>query len=259
MNAFLLPAFTLWRREIVRFLRQPSRVFGAIGSPALFWLLIGSGVGRSFAAGGDESYLSYVFPGTLLMVLLFTAIFSTISIIEDRREGFLQSVLVAPVPRTAVVLGKIAGGGSLALFQALLFLALAPTVGLRPDWAGTAGAVGMLAVLALALTGLGFLIAWRMDSTQGFHAVMNFLLLPMWILSGALFPVEGAAGWLRAVMLANPLTYGLAVIRALLQPESAWSLPVPPGAGWGISIGFALAAFLAAGWAARGHTRGDLQ
>src|SRR5579862_2494974 len=132
----LLPAVSLARRELVRFLRQRHRIIGALATPIVFWLLIGAGMGRSFHVEGlpgqaRSSYLQYFFPGTVLMILLFTAIFSTISIIEDRREGFLQSVLVAPVSRMAVVLGKVLGGTALAFGQGLIFLLLAPLIGMH--------------------------------------------------------------------------------------------------------------------------------
>src|SRR5215216_1310434 len=124
----ILPAFSLAWREFIRFIRQRNRVIGALATPIVFWLLIGGGMGRSFRGGG-ESYLQYFYPGSLLMILLFTAIFSTISIIEDRREGFLQSVLVAPISPMAIVLGKVLGGTVLAFGQGLIFLLLAPVVG----------------------------------------------------------------------------------------------------------------------------------
>ena len=257
-----LTVYTLWQREIVRFLRQPNRVAGAILSPLLFWFLLGSGVGRSFQPDGwtgDANYFQYVFPGTLLMILLFTAIFSTISIIEDRKEGFLQSVLVAPVPRGAIVLGKMAGGTTLAVLQAVLFLFLAPVVGFPFQLGPWLALVGVLFVLGLALTGLGFLIAWRMSSVQGFHAVMNFVLLPLWLLSGALFPVEGASGWMQWLIRLNPLSYGLAAVRRLLH-EGAPPSDLPP-LGWSvlISVAFALVLFAAASFVARGTVEEDLQ
>ncbi len=172
----LLPALSLCARELVRFVRQRNRIIGALATPLVFWLLIGGGMGRSFNAEGlpgGDNYLRYFFPGSLLMILLFTAIFSTISIIEDRREGFLQGVLVAPVSRTAIVLGKVLGGTALAFAQGLVFLLLAPTVGIRLTPASVLAAAGVMLVVAFALTGLGFCIAWRMNSTQGFHAIMN--------------------------------------------------------------------------------------
>jgi ABC-2 type transport system permease protein len=127
---------TLWWRELVHFGRQRGRMAGALGTPLLFWLMIGAGFGDSFrAAGGSGSgtagYLEYFFPGTVLMIVLFTSIFSTMSVIEDRREGFLLAVLVAPIPRSALVLGKVLGGATLAFVQGLIFVALAPLIGLR--------------------------------------------------------------------------------------------------------------------------------
>jgi ABC-2 type transport system permease protein len=178
-------------------------------------VLIGAGMGRSFRGTGieDGNYLRFFFPGTVLMILLFTAIFSTISIIEDRREGFLQSVLVAPVSRMSIVLGKVLGGTVLAFAQGTLFLLVAPLVGIRPPAAGFALALLMMLVISFGLTGLGFCIAWRMNSTQGFHAIMNLFLMPLWFLSGALFPAEGAMGGIKWIMRANPLSYGLDGLR----------------------------------------------
>src|SRR3982751_4811564 len=151
----LLPALSLAQRELVRFLRQRNRIVGALATPIVFWLLIGAGMGRSFRAAGTPEgygYLQFFFPGTILMILLFTAIFSTISIIEDRREGFLQSVLVAPVSRMSIVLGKVLGGTVLAFGQALLFLLLGPLVGVKPTAAGLVLALGLMALLAFSLT-----------------------------------------------------------------------------------------------------------
>ena len=227
----ILAAGSLARRELVRFFRQRSRVIGALGTPVLFWLLIGSGFDR----------LEYLFPGTLVMILLFTAIFSTISIIEDRKEGFLQGVLVAPVPRAAVVLGKILGGGAVAMIQAVLFLALAPAAGLSPGFGAALAAVGMMAVLAFGLTALGVFLAWRFESVQGFHAIMNLVLIPLWLLSGAVVSMEDAAGWMRGVMVANPLTYGVGALRGLLGDPAVLS-----GLDGGVTAGFAVVMFLLA-------------
>jgi ABC-2 type transport system permease protein len=247
----LLATYTLWLRDVVRFVRQRSRILGALGSPVVFWLLIGSGLGRSFQSDASVplagGYLEYFFPGTLALVVLFTAIFSTISIIEDRHEGFLQGVLVAPVPRASIALGKMLGGTTLALGQAALFLLLAPLaeIPLRAESLPVLALV--VTLVAFGLTGLGFLIAWHLDSTQGFHAVMNLFLIPMWILSGALFPAEGARGWVRALMTANPLTYGVAAIRAILY-EGATAAAGDPSltTSFGVITAFA-AAVLAAG------------
>jgi ABC-2 type transport system permease protein len=212
----LRPALSLCHREQIRFLRQRNRVVSALITPIVFWLFVGLGMGHSFSTPGQSAsggYIEYFFPGTILMIILFTAIFSTISIIEDRREGFLQSVLVAPVSRMSIVLGKVLGGSTLAFGQAVIFLLLAPLIGVHLSLVGLLGSLLMIAILSFLLTALGFCIAWRMTSTQGFHAIMMLFLMPMWFLSGALFPPSGAAGVVRIVMLANPLTYGLDGLR----------------------------------------------
>lgn len=218
---FWLPAGTLFQREVVRFLRQRNRVIGAVATPILFWILIGSGMGQSFRpswAPEGFSYLEYFFPGTVLLMILFTSIFSTISIIEDRREGFLQAVLAAPVNRSAIVMGKMLGGATLATMQGLLLCALAPFSGIALNVGGLLQAGGVMFLTGCALTGLGYLLAWPMQSVQGFHAIMNLILMPMWLLSGALFPSSGAAPWLGAVMALNPLHYGLIALQHTLYP-----------------------------------------
>ena len=257
-----LATAALAHREWVRFVRQRHRLFGALGQPILFWLLFGFGLGPSFRTPGDGAqpgYLEYFFPGSLVLVLLFTAIFSTISIIEDRREGFLQGVLVAPAPRWAMVLGKVLGGSLIALAQSLFFLAIGLTLPLSFSFASLAAVTLFLSLLAIALTSLGFVIAWRMDSTQGFHAVMNVFLMPMWLLSGAFFPAAGAMRWVIAV---NPLTYGVAGVRRLLYVASESTVdPQLPSLAicWTITAGFALVALAAAWRIAGSRTTGDLQ
>jgi ABC-2 type transport system permease protein len=214
---FLLPVASLWWREVVRFYRQPSRVIGGLASPLLFWVLIGSGLGSSFrhpTSDASMRYLEYFFPGTLALILLFTAIFSTVSVIEDRREGFLQAVLVAPIPRASMVLSKVLGGTTLAALQGYLFLLLLPAAGIRPTFVGVILTMVLVLLAAFAMTGLGFLVAWPMESTQGFHSIMNLVLIPMWLLSGALFPVEGAAAPVRWIMRVNPLMYTIDGLRA---------------------------------------------
>jgi len=218
-----LPAFTLWWREVVRFYRQRARVAGVILSPLLFWIVIGSGFGTSFRSGegaGQQHYLDYFYPGALVMIVLFTAIFTMMSVIEDRNEGFLLSVLVAPVPRSAIVLGKVLGGTTLAACQGLIFLVFAPLVGIHFTVWTFSLTVLTVFLVSFALTALGFAIAWPMDSTQAFHAIINLFLIPLWLLSGALFPLSGASGWLRAVMYVNPLTYGVDALRRLMYPAA---------------------------------------
>ncbi|HEU5453467.1 MAG TPA: ABC transporter permease [Terriglobales bacterium] len=216
----VIPAVSLWWREIVRFYRQRSRVVGVIASPVLFWIVIGSGFGSSFRSGaaGSQHYLDYFFPGALTMIVLFTSIFTMMSVIEDRKEGFLLSVLVAPVHRSVIVMGKVLGGTTLSAIQGLVFLAFAPALGVHFGLAQFGLIVLTVFLCSFALTALGFAIAWPMDSSQGFHAVINMFLIPLWLLSGALFPLSGASGWMRLLMRLNPLTYGTEALRGLLFP-----------------------------------------
>ena len=259
-DRLLLPALSLCRRELVRFIRQRNRIIGAFATPIVFWLLIGAGMGHSFNAGGlpdGTDYMQYFFPGTIVMILLFTAIFSTISIIEDRHEGFLQSVLVAPISRQAIVLGKLLGGTLLAFGQGFIFLLLAPLVGVRFGLESFIAACAFMLVVSFALTGLGFCIAWRMNSTSGFHAIMNLFLMPMWFLSGALFPAKGAMKWVMGI---NPLTYGLAGLRRSMYGGVGGGIDLP-----GLSVCavvtllFAVAMYILASVIARAHAAGDLQ
>ena len=258
-GATCLAVWTLCERELVRFFRQRNRVIGALGQPVLFWLLFGSGFGSSFrmpAEGGDSvDYFQYYFPGTLVLIILFTSIFATISIIEDRREGFLQAVLVAPVSRFAVVLGKVLGGSLIALAQGVLFLFLGLTIGISFSPLQCLMVVGYLFVIAIGLTALGFILAWRLDSTQGFHAIMSVFLLPMWLLSGAFFPATDNV--LAYVLTVNPLTYAVAGLRRLLF---GFAFPDLPSASVCLLVtaGFAVLCLTIAAWSARRTTEGDL-
>jgi ABC-2 type transport system permease protein len=248
-----LPVASLLRREVVRFLRRRSRVLGALLTPVVFWVLIGSGLGRSFRVPGVETevhYMEYFFPGTVILIVLFTAIFSMISVIEDRREGFMQGVLAAPVGRSAIVVGKVLGSTVLAVAQATVFLCLAPLAGVPLTAASLLASIGVLVIVAVGLSGLGFVVAWPMESTQGFHAVMNLFLMPLWLLSGALFPSAGASAWVRWVIALNPVTYAVAALRRALYVSVATPPAHTPSMGLslGITAVFAVLMIVLASW-----------
>jgi len=211
LNSFILPAATLWHRELLRFWRQKSRVLSVVASPLIFWLLIGYG-------SGD---LARYYSGTLVLTVMFSAIFSTISIIEDRREGFLLSMLVSPAPRTSLVLGKILGSATLGWIQGLMLLVFAPLAGVALGFAEVVPVVAALFLISFTLTGLGFAIAWKMDSTAAFHGIMMLLLVPMWMVSGALFPMATAHGVVRAIMWVNPMTYSVSLLNHTLGLPNA--------------------------------------
>lgn len=249
----------LARREVVRFARQRSRLMGALLTPVVFWLLLGFGLDRAVsfdgapvagasggsgeAGSGGLGYLDYFLPGSLLLVVLFSSIFSTMTLIEDRRDGFLESVLASPASRGAIVLGRVLGGAGVAWGQAGLFLLLAPLFGVSVGPGALVLAWLASGVAALGLTAAGVWTAWGMTSTSAYHAVMNLVLMPAWLLSGAVFPVGSAAGPIRAVMLANPMTYAQAwVARVMHGPASGVGLGAATWLCAGVVVGGALLA-----------------
>jgi ABC-2 type transport system permease protein len=241
-----IQAGTLWWREITRFRRQRSRLVGAFLQPLVFWALLGAGLRASFRPAGMPegiNYVEYFYPGVIVLVLLFTAIFATIQTVEDRKQGFLQGVLVAPISRATVVMGQALGATTLALLQGLVFLVLAPLAGIHLSAAAILASVAIMAMIAFALTSIGLVIAWRIESTQGFHAIMNLILIPIWLLSGAFFPAEGAPVWLRWTMRLNPLTYGMGALRTGLYLGEPGALGRMPDFGASIAIALAFAAF----------------
>lgn len=264
----LSAAWMLAWREWVRFFRQRNRVTAAILQPLVFWLLFGTGLKGSFSGAGDLDFLQYFLPGTLGLIVLFTAIFSTISVIEDRREGFMQSVLVAPVGRLPVLLGKVVGGSVIAWVQALAFLLLVLILG-TVQWSGSLiPLLVLMAFIAIAMCSLGMIVAWPMESTQGFHAIMMLGLMPMWLLSGSFFPIpmlgpEASLGqWiLGGVMRANPLSYSMVEMRRLLFPEfsfgSAGFTPSPI-ACWVVTVVTAVLCTIVAWRLIRGSRKADV-
>jgi len=259
MSDAALAAGTLWLREVTRFCRQRSRVVGSFLQPLVFWLLLGGGLTASFRPAGmpeGMNYFEYLYPGFIVLVLLFTAIFATISTVEDRREGFLQGVLVAPISRPVIVMGQALGATTLAWVPSCIFLVLAPLAGIHLTLRAALMAAAMMALIAYALTCIGLLIAWRIESTQGFHAIMNLILIPIWLLSGAFWPVKGTPVALEWMMRLNPLTYGVAALREALYSAQPGSLGTLPDFGFSCTVAlvFAVATYLMAARVARGAT-----
>jgi len=234
LSSFFLPAATLWQRELVRFWRQKSRVMGVVASPLIFWLVIGYG----------SNDLGRFYAGALVLTVMFSAIFSTITIIEDRREGFLLSMLVSPAPRTSLVLGKIMGSATLAWIQGMIFLAFAPLAGVSIHPLELIPVAATIFLISFTLTGLGFVIAWKMNSTAGFHGIMNLLLLPMWMVSGSLFTMATAHGVVKMLMWINPLTYSISLLNYTLHLPNAVPGPVESAT---ITAGIGLLLLLACG------------
>ncbi|MEW6046487.1 MAG: ABC transporter permease [Bacillota bacterium] len=214
--------YTIWYRDVLRFLRDRSRIVASLGQPLLFLFVFGSGLAPAMSnlGQGAFNFKQFLFPGILSMAVLFTAIFSAVSIVWDREFGFLKEVMVAPVSRLAVALGKVAGGSTVAMFQGLIVLVLAPFIGVRLSWDQVLILMLLMLLLAAVMTAFGILIAARQRSMEGFQMVMQFLLMPMFFLSGAFFPLRGVPLWMEWLSRIDPVTYGVDPLRQVALGKS---------------------------------------
>ena len=208
--------YVIWLREMKRFFRDRSQIVVGSVRPITWLLFMGYGLGPSFHNNRGTGYTEFVLPGIALMAVLFTAIQSAISIIWDREFGFLKEMLVAPISRTSIVMGKAMGGTTLSVIQGLIVLLLGPMIGVHLSSMKLLGCIGVMILSAFSLSALGITIASRMRSFEGFGAVMNFIVMPLFLLSGALFPLEGLPRWLAFLVRLNPLTYGVDLLRGTL-------------------------------------------
>jgi ABC-2 type transport system permease protein len=214
--------YTIWYRDLLRFLRNRSRIVASLGQPLLFLFVFGGGLSPAMSGlgGGQIDFTAFLFPGIIAMAVLFTAIFSAVSIVWDREFGFLKEVLVAPVSRTAVALGKVAGGSTVAMIQGVIILLLAPLIGVHLSVAQIVILLLLMLLTAATMTSLGVLIAARMHSMEGFQMMMNFVLMPMFFLSGAFFPLQGVPLWMEWLAKIDPMTYGVDPIRQIALQDS---------------------------------------
>lgn len=208
--------YILWLRQIKRYFRSKSRIVGSLGQPILFLVALGFGLKSTFAAAGDGSYIDFLSPGIIAMSILFTAIFSGIEIIWDKQFGFLKETLVAPVSRFTIMLGRTLGGATVASFQGLLVLIISLLIGFHPNFGLILPAIIFMILIALVFTALGTAIASMMEDMQGFQLIMNFVVMPVFFLSGALFPLDTAPQVLKIIATFNPLSYGVDGLRAML-------------------------------------------
>ncbi|MDP2211151.1 MAG: ABC transporter permease [Candidatus Aquicultor sp.] len=218
MKAALMGIYTLWLRDITRFVRDKPRIISSSVQPLLWLFVLGLGLSTAFVrGGGDNNYMRFIYPGIISMSVLFTSIFSAVSIIWDREFGFLKEVLVAPIPRWSVAIGRALGGSTVAVLQGTIILIVAPLVGVSFTFSQLALAFLIMFMIAFSMTSFGILIAARMHTHEGFQVVVNFILLPMFFLSGAMFPVgEGLPSWMQALVRINPLSYGVDALRQTL-------------------------------------------
>ena len=223
--ASLRAVYIIWYRDILRYWRDRWRLVASLAQPLLFLVVFGSGLSSSlggglFGGGRGLSYTQFMFPGIIGMSILFTAIFGAMSIVWDREFGFLKEVLVAPIDRWAVAIGKALGSTTQAMIQGLIILVLAPFVGVKLSFLTVLEIVPLAAVLAFGLSSLGVAIASMMRSLQGFQVVMNFLMMPMFFLSGALFPLTNLPGWMTVLTRLNPASYGIDPLRRVVLSDS---------------------------------------
>ncbi len=225
MRAALMGIYTLWLRDVTRFLRDRPRIISSAAQPLLWLFVLGLGLSTAFVRGGSPQYLRFIYPGIIAMSVLFTSIFSAISIIWDREFGFLKEVLVAPIPRWSVAIGRALGGSTVAVLQGAIILLFAPVVKVSFSVPQLIFAFIVMFMIAFSMTSFGILVAARMQTHEGFQMIMNFLLLPMFFLSGAMFPTNrGLPIWMNALVHIDPLSYGVDALREILVGMGRFSL-----------------------------------
>lgn len=217
--------YILWLRQVKKYLRSKSRILGSLGQPILYLVALGYGLGAVFQQAGQGNYIQFLAPGIIGMSIIFTSIFSGIEIIWDRQFGFLKETLVAPVSRFDIMLGRTLGGATVATLQGLIVLIISLFVGFSPfNWAMVPAAVLVMFLVALLFTALGTAIASLMDDMQGFQLIINFLIMPLFFLSGSLFPLQDVSNVLKTIASIDPLSYGIDALRSLLINSAHYGL-----------------------------------
>jgi len=238
MNRELTAIYFMWKRELIRFYRSKSRIVGSLAMPFFFLAILGTGLnGAMSLPAGDGNYMEYIMPGVLGMVLLFGSVFSGVIVIMDRQFGFLKETLVAPVSRTSIVIGKSLGGATTAVIQGLLMLVLASFLGATFELQNLMFAIPLMILVSTAFVAFGIAIGSVLEDMHGFQLISNFLVMPMFFLSGALFPLTSAPAIVRDISYIDPLTYAVEALRFFLVGSS--SMPIQ------LSLGV-LCAFLVA-------------
>lgn len=217
--------YILWLRQIKKYLRSPSRIIGSLGQPILFLVALGYGFGSIFESAGQGSYLNFLAPGVIAMSILFTSIFAGMEVIWDRQFGFLKETLVAPISRFSIMIGRTLGGSTVATIQGLIVMIISIIFGFHPfSWLGVILAIPVMFLVALLFTSLGTMIASLLEDMQGFQLIMNFLVMPLFFLSGSLFPLEGLPPVLSIIAKIDPLSYGIDALRHLLINSGHYGL-----------------------------------
>ncbi|MCL5016386.1 MAG: ABC transporter permease [Patescibacteria group bacterium] len=220
MNAI----YILWLRQIKRYFRSKSRLVGSLGQPLLFLLALSFGFGPIFQKAGIGNYLEFLAPGIIAMGILFTALFSGIEIIWDKQFGFLKETLVAPVTRIKIMIGRTLGGATIATVQGIIVLLIASLIGFKFEMIGVIPSLAFMFLIALIFTALGTAIASMLEDMQGFQLIMNFLVMPIFFLSGAIFPLGDLPESISIITSSNPLSYGVDGLRGVLINSSHFGI-----------------------------------
>lgn len=216
--------YMIWLRQLKRYVRSRSRIVASLGQPLLFLLGLGFGFGPVFQKAGQGNYIQFLAPGVIAMTILFTSIFSGIELLFDRQFGFLKEMLVAPVPRLVIMIGRTLGGATVAMIQGLMVFLICVIAGFRPSLAQVPMALVFMALVALLFNALGTAIASVLSDFQGFQLIMNFLVMPVFFLSGALFPLANVPGPIAILAAIDPLSYGVDGLRTVLSGVSHFGI-----------------------------------
>ncbi len=236
MALTLAPIWMIWRRDLIRLSRDRAQIAGSLARPLLWLVLLGLGMGSAFPGFGGVRYIEYLFPGVVALNLLFASFLSAISVIWDREFGFLKEMLVAPISRSAIAFGKTASGATVSCIQGCLVLAFLPLVGISVEPWRLLSAIPVMLLISFTMTSLGLVVSSRMTSFEGFGTIANFLIMPMFFLSGAIFPLETAPPWIRLVSRINPMSFAVDGLRTVFLGTHRFPLL------WDLAVLFAFAA-----------------
>jgi ABC-2 type transport system permease protein len=229
--------YIMWLRQMIRYFRSPPRMIGALAQPLLYMVALGFGFSSVFRQAGQGNYMAFLAPGIVGMTILFSGMFGGMELIWDRQFGFLKETLAAPVSRFNVMMGRTAGGATVATLQGVLVLVMATIFGFRPEhWLAIAPAIAMMFLVAMLFTTLGTWVATALADFQGFQLIMNFMVMPMFFLSGALYPLENVPTALLVVARLNPLAYGVDALRGLVTGASHFGLALDLGVVAGLTL-----------------------
>ena len=234
--------YILWLREVKKYLRSKTQIVASLGTPLMYLAVLGFGLGPVFRRAGEGSYLQFMAPGVIGMTVLFTAMFSGIAMLWDRQFGFLKETLVAPVPRLQIMIGRTLGGATVAVLQGFIIFAVTLVAGFRPTSVISVPlAFLLIALIAIVFSALATAIGSSLKEMAGFQMVMNFLVMPLWFLSGALYPLQGLPAALAVLTRVDPLTYGIDGVRGTMIGTSHFGIPLDVGVLLAVGVLFVTA------------------